>query len=228
VTYHSEKSVESPISQTATAADTSVAQIHAHIERHIGKIGRVFSDTEADDLRIDIYHVAPVESRNYHTLVTAGMSRRAMQVPAEMDAPQHLELMMTLPVSWKVGNEAQRWHWPILQLQYLARYPHDYRTWLGWGHAIPNGEPPRPFADNTQLCGATLVPSLLVPRAFYELVTSDRQIAFFSVVPLYREELELREREGMETLFTQLLEHDINDVVNPRRRNVCKRFFGLF
>ena len=217
-----------PANEPSSAADTSVAQIHAHIERHIGRIDQVFSDTDADDLRIDIHHVAPVDSRNYHTLITAGMSHRAMQVPSEMDAPRHLELMVTLPASWKVGDEAQQWNWPIRQLQYLARYPHDYRTWLGWGHAIPNGKPPQSFANNTQLCGAILVPSLLVPRAFYELATDDRQIAFFSVVPLYKEELELRDREGMEALFTQLLEHDINDVVNPRRRNVCKRFFGLF
>jgi hypothetical protein len=32
----------------------------------------------------------------------------------------------------------------------------------------------------------------------------------------------------MKAVLTKLLGHDINDVVEPARRNVAKRFFGLF
>ena len=28
--------------------------------------------------------------------------------------------------------------WPIQMLKFLARFPHEYKTWLGWGHTIPN------------------------------------------------------------------------------------------
>lgn len=154
-----------------------------------------------------------------------------MRVPAEVDAPRYLELMMTLPEHWKIDRESREnpeWDWPIRQLQSLARFPREHRTWLGWGHTIPNGDPPQAFAPNTQLCGVIIAPSLLVPVAFYELNTGDQRIGFFSAIPLYRQEMELKAKDGMEALLTRLVEYDINDVVEIKRRNVAKRFFGLF
>jgi hypothetical protein len=202
------------------------AAIRAHVERYLGKVADVFADEQQGEPRIEVQHVQPELARPYHTLVTAGMSARAMQVPANVDAPRFLELMVTLPEQWQVGDRADTWHWPIRQLQTLAHLPHTSGSWLGWGHTVPNGEPPRPLARSTKLCGAIIAPSLLVPRQFYELTFADRDITIFAVIPLYREEMEIKARAGMEALLTQLVERDVNDLIEPRRRNVTKRFFG--
>jgi hypothetical protein len=207
----------------------SATAIRAHVERHIGPIDRVFRDES--EPAIDVLHVAPVDSRPYHTLVTAGMSAFEMPVPADKDAPRRLELMMTLRERWRLedqGSVAESGLWPVRLLQRLGRGAREHDSWLGWGHVVPNGEPAQPYAANTKLCGVILAPSLLVPVAFYELGTGSSRTAFYSAIPLYAEELELHGRLGMEAVLAKLVRHDISDVVEPTRRNIAKRFFGLF
>lgn len=210
--------------------DAWLQQIRSHVERHIGRIGHVFPGDPAR-ATADVLHVKPISSRPYHTLVTAGMCDIAMQVPPEANAPRRIELMMTLPESWPLGNDPsdERAHWPTRLLQSLSRWPREHAGWLGWGRTVPNGDPPQPLAPRTALCGVIVVPSLLVPVAFYEIQIDGERVAFYSAIPLYREELELQAREGMKPLLELLLHNDINDVVDIKRRNVAKKkLFGLF
>ena len=207
-------------------SDAWLQQIRSHVERHIGRIDRVFAGVP-DQGTADVLHVRPVNSRPYHTLVTAGMSAVAMPVPADVNAPHRLELMMTLPEGWNPSDEAS--HWPTRLLQSLSKLPRERGGWLGWGHTVPNGDPPQPLAPKTELCGVIIAPSLLVPVAFYELDIDGERVAFYSAIPLYREELELHARAGMAALLERLLHKDINDVVYLNRTNVArKKRFGLF
>ena len=94
---------------------------------------------------------------------------------------------------------------------------------------MPNGDPPQPLAPHTELCGVIIAPSLLVPVAFYELAIDGERVAFYSAIPLYREELDLHAREGMAELLGRLLHKDIIDVVYLQRKNVAKKKrFGFF
>jgi hypothetical protein len=211
----------------AVAAGHSSA-IVAHVERHLGPVRQVYADTLATARGlepIDVLHVAPSDERRYHTLITHGMSARAMNVPAGSDAPRYLELVATLPKSWSMppaAVEDDASFWPVRQLQRLARWPDETQSWLGWGQAVPNGDPPQPFSAETKLCGAIIVPSLMVPRKFYELVTNDRAVTFFSMVPLYKEELDLRAQIGMERFLERLIDYEVDDLIHPRRRNVAR------
>jgi hypothetical protein len=217
---------------TSSPDRPSHREIRAHVERHIGVVDHVFQDTEAQESPIEVLHVAPVDSLPYHILVTAGMSDLSMAAPQDtLEAPCRLELMMTLPERWSLGHDAEDdelWGWPIRLLKRLGRYPRQHNAWLGWGDAMPNGQPPQAFAANTRLCGAILAPSLQVPVEFYELGSGPERIAFYAAIPLYREELELRHQGGMEVLLTKLLHHDIRDVVDLKRRNVARKWLGLF
>jgi hypothetical protein len=211
-------------------SDTGLQQIRSHVERYIGRIERVFPGDPAS-ATADVLHVQPLDSRPYHTLITAGMSSVAMPVPPEVNAPHRLELMITLPEGWKPeGSVADDLaHWPTRLLQSLSRVPREPGRWLGWGHTIRNGEPPQPYASNTQLCGVIIAPSLMVPVGFYELNVDGERVAFYAAIPLYREELDLKQSKGMEVLLGKLLEKDINDIVYLKRRNVAKKKrFGLF
>jgi hypothetical protein len=211
-------------------SDAWLQQIRSHVERYIGPIDRVFAGDPASGTA-DVLHVKAVNSRPYHTLVTAGMSAVAMPVPPDVSAPQRLELMMTLPEGWHAGSDlaAERAHWPTRLLQSLSRMPRQGTGWLGWGRTVPNGDPPRPYAPHTELCGIIIAPSLLVPVAFYEPKIEGERVAFYAAIPLYREELELQQNEGMAVLLERLLHNDINDVVYLKRRNVArKKRFGLF
>ena len=209
-------------------SDAWLQQIRSHVERHIGRIDRVFPG-DAVRFTADVLYVKPINSRPYHTLVTAGMSSVAMQAPPDASAPRRIELMMTLPEAWKLSDTDERTHWPTRLLQTLSRWPREHEGWLGWGRTVPNGDPPQPLAPRTALCGVIVAPSLLVPVTFYELDIDGERVAFYSAIPLYREELELQAREGMAALLGRLLHDDINDVVDIKRRNVGKKKrFGFF
>jgi len=206
--------------------------IRNHIEHHLGSIEQVFQDPDPGQDAIDVLHVAPDAALPYHRLITAGMSAWPMPVPQDRpEAPRRLELMMTLPERWQLDTASRdelRHGWPIRWLRTLARHPRIHGVWLRWGDVVPHGDPPQRFAPDTRLCGTILAPSLQVPTAFYELGSGPERIAFYAAIPLYAEEMELQRREGMEAVLSELLEHDIRDVVDPKRRNVMKRFFGLF
>jgi hypothetical protein len=205
--------------------------IAAHIEEHIGSIETAFPQQDAAGCAVLVHHVLPTIERPVHTLVTSGMSELALPAP-DRDEATRLELMMTLPRDWKFDPQSLRdeqWRWPVNQLQYLAGIPADRGSGLAWGDTILNGDPPRPFASNTRLCAVIIAPSLLVPPEFYQLRDDDQTITFYSAIPLYREEVALKHEQGMETILTRLLDHGINDLIDPRRRNVArKKFLGLF
>lgn len=221
-------------------AASTVEQIAAHVEKHLGRIVNVFANaaqeplatTATDAPRILVHHVPATDIRPVHTLVTSGISSQAMGVPPQENAPRHIELMMTLPRQWKfdAGSLRQpKWRWPIDHLQRLAHMPAANGTWLAWGQAVPNGNPPQPLAPDTKLCGVIVAPSLFVPPEFYELRAGDRTIVFYGAIPVYAQELALRQEQGMEALLGKLLDHGIQDVIDLRRRNVARRkILGLF
>jgi len=204
------------------------AEIRAHIERELGPVKQVFH--ESTDNAVDVLHVAATLERPIHTLITAGMSDAPMIMSRDANAPRHLELMMSLPRHWKLDGVAttDTAYWPIRTLKSLACLPRQRGSALGWGDIVPNGNPPAPYAAGTQLCGVILAPSLLVPKEFYSLDAAGRHIEFYAAIPLYVEELELQRQQGMKHLLTTLIDHNINDLVDVKRRNVTRKRFGLF
>ncbi|MDN3641040.1 suppressor of fused domain protein [Simiduia curdlanivorans] len=216
----------------AATGEECIEEISDHIERHIGKVSSVFHELLSDTVHIDIHHVKPTEARPFHTLVTSGMSDLAMNVPTDVNSTRYMELMVTLPEHWKIDDESFKdeiWYWPIRQLKFLARFPHKFETWLGWGHTIPNGNPAEPFADNTKLSGSIILPSVYVPEEFTSLrINESKVIEFFSLVPLYDEEMELKLSKGSDLLLDKFDQHRINDLIRVDRKNVAKKRYGLF
>lgn len=216
----------------AAQGEECIEQISDHIERHIGSVDMVFHEVLSDTVHIDVHHVKPTPGRPFHTLVTSGMSDLPMTVPEGAEVPRYLELMVTLPEYWQLDEEAlkdEQWYWPVRQLKFLARFPHKYGTWLGWGHTLPNGDPAEPFADNTRLCGALILPSVTVPQGFHSLeIDAEKTISFMSIVPLYEDEMNLKLRKGSEALLDRFDKHGITDLILENRKNAAKKRFGFF
>jgi Suppressor of fused protein (SUFU) len=213
----------------APYGEQCIQEISDHIERYIGKIYKVFHESISDTVHIDVHWVKPTKKRPYHTLVTSGMSDLPMSVPDDDDddnLSRYMELMMTLPEFWELGGESiydEKWYWPIREIKFLARFPHKCDTWLGWGHTMPNGNPVEPFADNTALNGVILLPPLNAPEEFFNLaISEDKVIEFYSVVPLYEEEMDLKLRKGSDELLDRFDKYGINDIISIDRRNVAK------
>lgn len=214
------------------SGEECLEQITLHIENYLGPIETVFHELISDTVHIDIHMVEPTREFPYIRLITSGMSDLPMHLPEGVEAPRYAELMLTLPPDWKVNEEAfgeDGWYWPIHLLKFLARLPHKYNTWLGWGHTIPNGDPAEPYATNVDFTGAILAKPILAPEGFHTLnVGGNKEIAFFSVIPLHPEEMEMKLKSGAGSLLQRFAARGMTDLIDIRRADVTKKRFGFF
>lgn len=204
----------------ATGDPENIDRIADHVERHIGRVKMVYHELISDLVHVDIHMVEPTSERNYYTLVTSGMSDRPMTVPEGCEEFRFAELMISLPPDWPMGEEAwkdEKYYWPVRMLKFLARFPHGYDTWLGPMHTIPNGNPPAPFASDTKLCGAILLPGVTVPPGFHRLEAPGKDILFHSVIPLHADEMDLKLKAGGEALFEGFDKHGVSEILDPSR-----------
>ena len=207
--------------EPAIGDSENIDRISEHIAQHIGPVATVFHELISDLVHIDIHIVNPTAERNYYSLVTSGMSDRAMKTPEEYRELCYSELMLSLPADWPMGEEAwkkEENYWPVRMLKFLARFPHEYETWLWLMHTIPNGNPAQPFAGNTNLCGAILLPPLRIKPEFHQLVISpEKTIHFHAIVPLHADEMDAKLRNGAEALFEGFEKHGVTELLDPSR-----------
>jgi hypothetical protein len=208
-------------------ADNSIEAISNHIEAHIGPIATVWHEIMSDLVHIDVHQVAPTEDRPYWTLVTSGMSDKPMPAPTGCEEWRFAELMLCLPREWKIEQtdfKDPANYWPIRWLKVLARFPHEYKTWLCWGHTMPNGDPAQPLHSSVPFDGVMLLRPQTVSKDFWRLkIRDDKVIHFFSVVPLYPGEMNLKLKEGAEELEKRFEKRKVSEIVNARRLDVSKK-----
>lgn len=216
----------------APRGEECIEQISRHIEAHLGKVDSVFHEIISDTVHVDVHMVKATAQFPFVRLVTSGMSDLPMTTPEGAEAPKFVELLMTLPGDWRLDQasfEDEAWYWPVRLLKMLARLPHKYKTFLSYGHTVPNGDPAEPYASNTKLCGALLLPSATVPDDFLRLrIDDNKEIMFLAVLPLYEEEMNLKLRSGPGELVDRFDKFGVNDIVDVARRNVARKRFGIF
>lgn len=204
---------------------SNLERIEAHVESHLGKIETVFHEILSDLVHIDVLFVKATDERPYHVLVTSGVSDEPMNVPAGLEEHNRVELLIALPKDWPLSEEAMEEesnYWPIRWLKTIGRLPHEYDTWLGWGHTIPNGDPAETIAD-TNFVGFMLAPPYLLPVEFFELKTSsDAVIRFFALIPLFQDEMDFKLNKGSDAMEELLNDQDGGFVIHPNRTNVAK------
>jgi hypothetical protein len=202
----------------------AITAITTHIETHLGPVDWVFHEVVSDLVHIDVHLVKPTPERPHWTLVTSGMSDRPMNAPDASD--RYAELFLSLPGDWPLhqadfAEEAN--YWPVRWLKALARLPHEYDTWLGWGHTIPNGDPAEPFAESTSFCCWLVLPPLLAPEEFGELeVSDDKRIRFLALVPLYEDEMNYKLEEGAQELVQRFERRGVSELVDVGRLSVMR------
>lgn len=227
---HREKERNVEVAEGDEALDAAVT---AHLTQHVGEPGEVWHELVSPSAHIDVHTVPASADRPFHLLMTAGMSSRPMKTPPGAEGNEYAEIVLALPKDWPLTREAfaeERNYWPMRWLKQLARLPHEFDTWLWYGHTVPNGDPPRPFADDTQLCGFILIPPLGAPKGF-DAFPHPRGgiIRVMQAFPLHREEMDLKLAKGTEALVNALDEQGIPFVLDKKRPNAAvRRASGLF
>ena len=207
-------------------------EIQKHMQKYFpDRQEKVFYDRRSDYLQVDIHILEAPTKQDFHVLYTVGMSALPMQLPdnfyPEYQMLERAELIALLPAEWKVeepkeGEEPPEslW-WPLDLLQYLARFPHEYKSWLGFGHVIPNSEKYVPYDEkSTKLCGVML-------SALHESISmfhakDGTLLNLYALMPLYKEEIDFQQKEGSEALLQKMAGiNGFGMIIFPDRPNVC-------
>ena len=200
-------------------------EIGKHVTKYIGEVATVYHELVSTYVHIDVYWVKPTDEHPFHTLVTSGMSDLPMNTSESARERSRVELCLSLPRQWPVEQALNHEemegdpYWPVWWLKFLARFPHQYNSWLGQGHTIPDGS--QPFVSYSRFCSFMLFPPMLFDEGFRQLKTNDYTIYFYNLIPLYPEELDLKLNQGIDPLLGKLDEHRIADVWAVDRVNVA-------
>lgn len=150
------------------------------------------------------------------------MSERPMTVPPEAladGAAERAELVMLLPEGLNIEDPLQSW--PLQFLRFIARLPHEYDTWLGHWHTVPNGDPALPLAEDTVLAGAMVAPFVRLPNEFATLSRGNgERIAFMALVCLTADELDLKLAKGTGALTDLMDAAGVSELLDPGRASL--------
>ena len=138
-----------------------------------------------------------------------------MKVPAEQGRLNRAELAIRLPKDWNINSNEEKWYWPMRVLKILARMPISENTWLGLYHDADFGNY---FSEDTKLCGV-LLDSFDEKMNFFKLKNGD-QLAVYNVLPIYREEMEYKNKTNAESLLSKMDEKTIKGPLDINRKNV--------
>ncbi|TCZ71844.1 suppressor of fused domain protein [Paenibacillus albiflavus] len=206
-------------------------EIVAHFEKVFpGRKSSVYHEIVSDTVHIDVNIMEPSEEEPFWVLYTSGMSDLPMTLPEEVleqldENFDRAEVMMFLPSSWELTEESVKDDnnfWPIRLMKQMARFPHQYNTWLGYGHTIPNYQDYEPYADGTGLNGVILYQ---LNDELSIIPTEDgNRIHTYFLIPLYKEEMDFKLEHGLDALMDKLFEHEDDILIlNPNRENTCEQ-----
>lgn len=192
-------------------------ELEAHLEKYVGPIELRFENLLA---------VRATSERACHVVVTTNLSDEKM--PSPKPGWEWAELCVLLPANWPLDPEIWQsdltYGWPMRELQRLVSYAHSTKTWLGFGHTIPNGKPPQPFAPSTRQCCSFLIPPLELPEKFARLRLKDGEVLnFWANVPIYADELALKINQKVPTLIDRLGQKGVSDILNPTRPSIFEK-----
>ncbi len=149
--------------------------------------------------------------RAFYTLVSSGMSDLPMELEEGVDrAYRRREIILYC----ETPEEEY-----VDMVRFFGRFPFRYSTWLGAGHTIPNGDPPQPMFENSELIAVVLTDTVVRSDSELsdKLVLGGDPVEFLWPIPITQAELDLKLSRGYGALMDIFNEVEHPIVLNPRR-----------
>lgn len=197
------------------------------ISDNFGTFTNVWHELYSPDIHLDILIIPPSKNEDYYKLITRGMGAYKMNVP-DIIKNQNLdraELVMYLPSDWDFDFKKEENYWVVRQMKLIARSAIEENSWVGVGHTFSGDEKATiPFAKNTQLSSTVLLYSLNKNFEYPDFVLDEKgKINFYQIFPLYKEELEYKQKHGIQELMKLFSDEDLFPIVNINRKNYCEK-----
>lgn len=221
--------------------DKKLFQEHAEwIDNHLSKFYSddevfVFHEIMSIDFHLDVYLIKS-QKNSFNILLTSGMSSMEMELDQDIKNRNELkfaELMLLLPKEIEFGQIHSGEYendWIISMLKQTARFPHHYGTWIGVGHTIQATEELEPYDKNTDFVGSIILPSVTFDEDFTKIEINGHEINFYSLFPLYKNELEYKIEVGYNKFLDLLIKANSKEILDINRKNLIpkKKLWNLF
>lgn len=152
------------------------------------------------------------------------MSALPMTVPDDVETSNLAEVMILLPKEWNLEYESfsdEGNYWPIRLMKELMILPHKNKTWLGFGHTFGHGGD-KEFSEGIGFSSVMLAHSMELSEDFTKIKPDDETVInIYTLIPLYKEELEFKKKNGANDLLERFEEFGIEEIVKVGRKNVC-------
>ena len=193
--------------------------IDTHIRKHFGRMDAILHPAEGQNNGPDIILIAPTSRYDYYTLITRGAGSRKMNMPDET-LPDRSEFCLCLPSNWNPESQQPKDRWPVEWLDKCAQLPGEEGIWLTCGHTVSEGSPLHAGTEmNTWMLTA---PEEREETAAECTLPGGDKVAFYELIPLYREEAEYQQAYGLPALLDKMKK--AGHVCNTHRSNTCAGF----
>jgi hypothetical protein len=132
--------------------------------------------------------------------------------------------MILLPKEWNLEYDSfkdERNYWPIRLMKEIMILPHPDETWLGFGHTFAH-EDDEEFAERIGFNSVILANSMELPDDFTQIeLDNDEFVTIFTLIPLYKEELEFKKQNGATALLERFDQFGVEEIVKVGRPNIC-------
>lgn len=207
--------------------DEHVVAVADHLRAHFGDAPHLVLNallpwrvSAEDYLRIHVHVLSPRHGL-HKLLVTSGMSSLPLY---DEEGKEHFsELMLLVPADTAFGESpAQSPNaWMFDVLIEAALLPHQNETLLRHGESVQHSADFAPYSNDTKFCGALLVSSFSYESDFTEIKTARGKIELLSLIPVYADELKYKLKHGFSDLMDRMVEREMNETLDPKRRSVC-------
>ncbi|MBB4799970.1 hypothetical protein HNP37_000009 [Flavobacterium nitrogenifigens] len=185
----------------------------------------VFDEIESEIIHRDIFFIKANQDRPYHILLSCGMSALPMDVPKDTESSEYVEIMILLPKEWNLEYDSfsdEKNYWPIRIMKEIMMSPHENKTWFGFGHTF-GYEQDDEFAEGVGFNSVMLAHSMELSDDFTQIqLENEKVVDIYTLIPLYKEELEFKKKNGAYALLEHFDKFGIEEIVEIGRKNVCK------
>jgi hypothetical protein len=185
----------------------------------------VFDEIESEIIHRDIFFIKANQDRPYHILLSCGMSALPMNVPKDTESSEYVEIMILLPKEWNLEHDSfsdEKNYWPIRIMKEIMMSPHENKTWFGFGHTFGYEEDDK-FAEGVGFNSVMLAHSMELSDDFTQIqLENEKVVDIYTLIPLYKEELEFKKKNGAYALLEHFDKFGIEEIVEIGRKNVCK------